>query len=318
MEEDLQSAIRRRKFKSLFLQAVADTYTALKKDSDYDQFTKFFPLLKSFAIGLKAAMKMRPTEEDYDLVEYHLPLYALEKAMLWPGSLCWYDNHNIYHVAAMMRKWGSLGLVSQEGMEGWQKVLNQILRMGNGFANAGAIPKAIKEQGPEAVLEYLKQRKEGKVPCKWVYDQALLKDYANLNSSIDAHHKLDVLPRAWPYFCKRWTRYEAGTCMVIKIMARVRRWKAKEKNSNYYSELLDMYKKYWEGTTVEDRQKSVFERHRLRALRHSKWADAMHGPNYPRINCALEQQLVPGLITPHARAYHAVHPCQRTRQPWLS
>ena len=30
-------------------------------------------------------------------------------------------------------------LVSQEGMEAWQKKLNEVLRMGNGFANAGAI-----------------------------------------------------------------------------------------------------------------------------------------------------------------------------------
>ena len=97
----------------------------MNKPSDWDQFTRYFELLKNFSLGLQAAMKLRPCPGDYDFVEYHLPLYAIQKAMFWPGSLCWYDNHNIYHVAYMMRKWGSLGLVSQEGMEGGRKYLTK-------------------------------------------------------------------------------------------------------------------------------------------------------------------------------------------------
>ena len=311
-------AIRTKKFNSDFLQAVADTFTALNDSAAYAQFTKFFELLKHFTIGMKSAMKMRPTEADYDLVEYHLPMYALRKAMLWPGSLAWYDNHNLYHLPHMMRKWGSLGLVSQEGMEGWQKVLNQILRMGNGFANAGAIPIAVKEQGPQAVLEYLLKRKEGKSQAKWVYDQALLKDYSTLSSSLDAYHELAPLIRTWNYFTARWLRYEQGTLLTVRWVGWWRLRKAREKGSTYYKELLDMYKAYWEGTTAEDREKPLFERHRLRTQRHARWADAKRGAMYPRINAPLEQQIVPGiLLQRQAQAYHAVHPCQRTAEDWL-
>ena len=61
-------------------------------------------------------------------------------------------------MARLHEKWGSLRLVSQEGMEAWQKKLNEVLRLSNGYANAGAIPKAIKRQGEKAVKQYMKER----------------------------------------------------------------------------------------------------------------------------------------------------------------
>lgn len=318
LEKDLPGAILRKKFESNFLQAVCDTFTAMNKHSDWDQFTRYFDLLKNFSLGLTAAMKLRPSPSDYDVVEYHLPLYALQKAMFWPGSLCWYDNHNIYHVPYMMRKWGSLGLVSQEGMEGWQKVLNQVLRMGNGFANAGAIPKEVHARGPEAVKEYLTQRAEGKLRAKWVYDQALMKDYATLSGSLEAFHSLAGLTVTWGYFCKQWERYEKGTRLVVKLVASWRRRRAIRTGSSYYSDLRKMYESYWTGYSQEDiRKLPKYDRDCLRAQRHAKWSEAMHGPEYPRINNSLERQLVPGFDEKYTRAFHALHPCQRTRMAWL-
>ena len=43
-------------------------------------------------------------------------------------------------------------------MEAWQKQLNEVLRMGNGFANAGAVPKKVKRKGKHAVEEYKSKR----------------------------------------------------------------------------------------------------------------------------------------------------------------
>eukprot|EP00966_Prymnesium_polylepis_P079545 1843765-Prymnesium_polylepis.1 len=101
---------------------------------------------------------MKPSEEDYLKVEQHLPKYVCGKLKLWQGSNTWYDNHCMYVVPRMMRQWGSLRLVSQEGMESWQKKLNDILRLNNGFANAGAIPIEVHDLGQEAEDAYLEAR----------------------------------------------------------------------------------------------------------------------------------------------------------------
>jgi len=45
-----------------------------------------------YVIGMTSALKMKPKEKDYHLVEEHLALYTVRKAMLWPGSLTWYDT----------------------------------------------------------------------------------------------------------------------------------------------------------------------------------------------------------------------------------
>ena len=66
---------------------------------------------------------------------------------------------------SLLQSWGSLRLISQEGMEAWQKQLNEVLRLNNGFANAGAIPKAVKALGwaaPGGVRDYMQKRKEDK------------------------------------------------------------------------------------------------------------------------------------------------------------
>jgi len=94
----------------------------------------------------------------------------------------------------MMEKWGSLRLVSQEGMEAWQKKLNEILRLNNGFANAGAIPKAIKAQGEGKVKEYMEARAKDKPsPARWVFEQGLIQQHAYL---VDVERVRDSLETA--------------------------------------------------------------------------------------------------------------------------
>ena len=63
--------------------------------------------------------------------------------------------------------------------------------------------------------EYLTQRAEGKLRAKWVYDQALMKDYATLSGSLEAFHSLVGLTVTWGYFGKQWERYEKGTKLVV-------------------------------------------------------------------------------------------------------
>ena len=118
-EMDLDTIWRKRTFKkSRFLRAVSNAYQRLNRPQDYEQLRSILPVLKSFCMGFTAAMKMRPTPEDYGVVAEYLPRFAVEKGRLWPGKLTWYDNHCLYHFPFLMRKWGSLGLISQEGVPG--------------------------------------------------------------------------------------------------------------------------------------------------------------------------------------------------------
>ena len=317
-EKDLHSAIRNRKFNSKFLQAVANCYTRLKRHDDYNQSTKYFDMLKHYVIGMQSAMKLRPAPEDYGLVEYHLPAYALLKAKFWPGTLSWYDNHNIYHLATMMKRWGSLGLVSQEGMEGWQKILNQIFRLGNGFANAGAILKSVKDSEQEA--EYLAGRKEGKSKAKWVYEQALLKDYPTINDSIKHYERLESSTVTWDYYCVRMKRYNLGIRLLIKWLAHDRLHRARMTGSPYYTYLLEFYHAAWkEYPTLEElKKKSKFARLGLRTQRQLAYAKVLQGKAYTRLAPPLEQQVDSDVCDDKdAWPFHAVHPCRFTTQAWL-
>jgi len=63
--------------------------------------------------------------------------------------------------------------------QAWQKKLNEILRLSNSFANAGAIPKKVKRAGEKATAEYKEQRKENMPsPARWIFEQALLQQHA--------------------------------------------------------------------------------------------------------------------------------------------
>ena len=111
----------------------------------------------------------------------------------------------------------------------------------------------------------------------------------------------------WDYFCKQRERYEKGTKLVIKLVASWRHRRAQSSGSTYYSDLREMYTTYWEGYSQEEvRKLSKYDRDCLRARRHARWSEAMHGPEYPRINDSLERQLVPGYHEKYTRAFHAL------------
>ena len=104
--------------RSCFFRALAKTYEALGWTTEYETIVNALPVLTDYAMGMHSALKMKPESEDYDLVERHLARFVIGKLQLWEGSLTWYDNHCLYVVGQMMRKWGSLRLVSQEVMCG--------------------------------------------------------------------------------------------------------------------------------------------------------------------------------------------------------
>ena len=314
---------RDKKFNSRFLQGVADCFNHLpNREEDWGVILDVLPILRHFAIGFTAALTYRPTPRDYDLVDVHLRMMPLMKAILWPDEnpLSWYDNHCLYHMAGMMRQWGSLAMVDQEGMEGCQAVLNSILRLGNGFANAGAIPVLIQEQGEQRVAEYMEERLARKPsPARWVHEQMQLQSHADMVDTFDT--KLRLAGRT-VYAAERmavlWDRYQTMLRCTIRICALFRLRRARVVSSPYYAELLKLHHSYW-ATVVElsapdlaakERRLQLRDgrrRHYRDALRESAMCARLSAPLYRNWNG-------------EGAAFCAVHPGQRVQEgaaKWL-
>ena len=106
--------------KSKFLQAVTKALKASDRAADYSQLLLAIPVMREWVTAMRLAMRMKPEQGDYDKVKRHLALYVANKMLRWPGSNTWYDNECLYAMGQLHEKWGSLRLVSQEGMESWQ------------------------------------------------------------------------------------------------------------------------------------------------------------------------------------------------------
>lgn len=241
--------------RSRFLRGITATLRALGRLDDYRDLLRTIPVLRDFALGMSAAMKMKPSENDYLAVERHLPKYVVGKLMLWKGSNTWYDNHCMSVLPAMMRQWGSLRLVSQEGMEAWQKKLNEILRLNNGFANAGAIPLDVKDMGQEAVDAYLEIRAADRhSDARWVYEQALMRTHAIWQPTIAAaeEKKRDgsllagVVPSEmdWRDFYTYWQRWLTCIRLLTYSLPRIRLRGERSIGGTYYTDLRNEYYRY--------------------------------------------------------------------------
>ena len=290
---------------SAFLRAVARTYESLDMSDEYRDFCRSLPMLGHWVNGMRAAMKMKPVVEkdvngnvvrdDYAVVKRELALYVCKKLELWPGRITWYDHMCLSVLGEMMEKWGSLRLVSQEGMEAWQKKLNEILRLNNGFANAGAIPKAIKAQGEGKVKEYMEARAKDKPsPARWVFEQGLIQQHAYL---VDVERVRDSLERAgrtcqWQTLVKYWRRYIVCAALRCRLRARmlVGKWqfdagagKIKENRAEsradrlqdrrvtpcrtFYAALLDAHREYFRDVGSELTADDLDEKEKRRQTR---------------------------------------------------
>ena len=239
---------------SIFLRGLAKTFKELNATDDYEQLLKALPMLRSYAISMRAAMKMRPSKEDHDLVDKHMRLYAMHKALLWPGELTWYDTQLLYAFPTLLRKWGSLRLLCQEGMEAWQKVLNDILRLGNGFANAGAIPKDVKAKGEAEETAYMAKRDADRPnDAQWVYNQAVLRQHAEDADVLKRLATLAATPDRcvlWrSQYCVWWRRWMAAARLFAFLRKKVLRWapgaRGAPRNRDYYQALLAAHKRWW-------------------------------------------------------------------------
>ena len=271
---------------SVFLRAVARLHEKLQWP--LDSVLAAMPMIQHWTLGMELAFKMKPLPQDYDLAKQHLALFVVCKLRWKPNSLSWYDNECLYTLGRLHKKWGSLRLVSQEGMEAWQARLNEVLRQSNGYANAGAIPMEVKQRGQAAVLEYMEKRR-AQMPssAQWIYEQAALQLHAY---HADVHAARDALKQrgaviTHPMFVVYWSRYMVAAALRCKLRARRQRGQLKAQRArgaappagaDYYKRLLAEHNAYYADVqlTAADladeekrRQQSIARRERYAARR---------------------------------------------------
>ena len=210
-------------------------------------------VLGHYAEALTRAYIMRPTEADRSAFTEHARLYVLKKALLRPGRLCWYDWQLWAAFPKLFKQVGSLRLLSQEAMEGQQRLNNEIARRSNGWANAGRIPAAIAELGEPfapcrrprrrpplthfvlvhtglaAKTVYMNVRARlKKRPAQWMYEQMLLNWYADADEPLSAIKELVKQEEGgvmdWESeFVPMWHAFQLFTCGYIVRLSAARR-----------------------------------------------------------------------------------------------
>ena len=169
---------------SLLLKAIRDMYAALGARDDATHVPDWRVVLHHWATAVRAGYTMRATQADRDTFREHAWLYVKTKSSIRAGITVWYDWQFYSALPSLFDHWGSLMMISQEGMEAAQKRQNMLLRLGNGFANVGRIPIRILRVGREAVKAYLRDRRaKMKSPEEWLY-QKNLTTFASANENV--------------------------------------------------------------------------------------------------------------------------------------
>jgi hypothetical protein len=260
---------------SKFLKAVFLTAEKLNLHSVTQELNSWCAVLGHYSEALTRAYIMRPTQEDRSTFTEHARLYVLKKALLRPGRLCWYDWQLWAAFPKLFEQVGSLRLLSQEAMEGQQRLNNEIARRSNGWANAGRIPDAIADLGAICKKVYMSVRARLRPkPAQWMYQQMLLNWFADSDETLTAFKELveqeeeeegGVMDWA-AEFVPTWYAYKLFTYGYIIRLALVRQEFAQEHALELVGSRED-FEDFEEGVTEEDITK-LWEG-KLRAARYT-------------------------------------------------
>ena len=138
---------------SFLLAAIRTTYSKLATPIDPAtiHLQQWEQTLRHWAKAMRAAYTMKATPEDRRTFREQASYYVISKATLVPEGLVWYDWQLFSLMPNLFDRYESLQLISQEGMEAYQKLNNGLQRNSNNFSNAGAIPEKVKLEGMDAV-----------------------------------------------------------------------------------------------------------------------------------------------------------------------
>ena len=260
-EPDVRGEWGLERSQSRFLAGMARTLRALGWAQTYQSLLDSLEVLRHWCVGMGTALKYKPAPADYDVVKRELALYVGSKLLRWPASNTWYDNECMYVMGWMHERWGSLRLISQEGMEAFQKKLNEILRMGNGFANAGAIPRRVHEAGEAEKAAYMERRASDKPSePQWIFEQAMLQQHAYMAEVTAASEDLRTRGEVvtWEEYTLAWRRYMVGAAMRCRLRARYLRGQTREQIARgacapagtRYADLLAEHRAYYAPVEV--------------------------------------------------------------------
>ena len=214
---------------SKLLQAVKRTYASLKyaPDESTTQVGRWAEVLRHWGLAMNAAFVMRAGEHEQRTFAKHARLYVMEKSCIRAGITTWYDWQMYSMMPRMFYTYGSLYAICQEGIEGCQKQSAMLVRLSSKFANVGRIPLAAIRAGRDAVLAYLKKRKQNvKTPEQFLFLRQLCTFYAH---HYDRFERLEELARAgedidWETeFVPAWRSFVCIS-IIYRICAAKRSW----------------------------------------------------------------------------------------------
>ena len=172
---------------SLLLMAIADTFKALGLTEEDTHLSRWREVFGHWARAMHAGYKMRPSADDRRTFRAESKLYSSLKSAIRPGITNWYDWQLFSILPDQFDRWGSLMLMSQEGMEAINKRQNMLMRLNNNFSNASRIPTHVKRAGLDAVRAHMEERKKRKKsPERWLYDRNLMSFVAHFSFSFES------------------------------------------------------------------------------------------------------------------------------------
>ncbi|KAL1515173.1 hypothetical protein AB1Y20_004241 [Prymnesium parvum] len=211
---------------SMLLQIISNTYSHLGDGDDCTHMHMWTDVLFHWATAMRAGYKLRATPADREIFREHTQWYVMKKAQIRSGTTVWYDWQLYSAFPSMFDKFGSLMLISQEGMEACQKRANMLMRLGNGFANAGRIPWGVLRAGKDSVKAYLANRKrQQKTPEQWLWWKNLVgfaSTYHAVLERVEDHRRAGRTLDWTGQFVPEWESCRAISTIHRKLLARAR------------------------------------------------------------------------------------------------
>ena len=235
--------------------------------------------LTHWGLAMRAGYKLKATDADRQTFRENVRWYVLKKVMLHDESLCWYDWQLYSVFTKLFSAFGSLRLICQEGMEGQQKLNNNLQHRSNQGANAGRVPNSVRARGIEAIAAYMLERKaKVKSSARWMWESMLLTFMATFHDVFERYERCKAAGRIVDWrasFVPAWASFKFLMNQRVKRVARIRRRLDKLHNAagnEYYTRLLQEYHAYYARTSVDFRPglASLLPEHRMRLLREGR------------------------------------------------
>ena len=240
---------------SFLLAAIRTTYSKLA--DPVDPATIHLPeweeVLRHWARAMRAAYTMRATREDRQTFRESTSYYVIAKATPVPAGLVWYDWQLFSLMPALFDRYESLMMISQEGMEAFQKLNNGLQRNSNNFSNAGRIQNKIKLSGIEAIKAYLLERlKKMKTPCQWIWEKQLLLFVSKFHDVLERveGYRARGETITWAEFDDEWNYYMTTTRFCCRLVGRFKLYR--RGGGEYGSQLKQALDDYYAPCACEE------------------------------------------------------------------